>query len=64
MNRDVEIRGRRVVVRAKVDDAIAKVRRMNLAEHIASGKPLSDAQRDLILLALLQASDPAAGAQR
>lgn len=54
MKRDVQVVGRKVVVRAKPGDAVAKMRRMNLAEHVASGKPLTDAQRDLAILALLQ----------
>lgn len=55
MKRDVHVIGHKVVVRARADDAVARVRRMNLTDHVASGKPLTDAQRDLILLALLQA---------
>ena len=54
MKRDVQVVGRKVVVRAKPGDAVAKVRRMNFAEQVASGKRLTDEQRDVAIVALLQ----------
>lgn len=54
MRRDVTIRNGKVTVEAAPHDAAAKVRRLKLRDRIASGGRLTDAERDLALLALLQ----------
>lgn len=53
MKRDVSVHGGKVVVRAKPDDAIARLKLMNVRAKVASGR-LTDQERDLALLALLQ----------
>jgi hypothetical protein len=53
VKRDVMIQGGKVVVRPKPDDAIAKLRRMNVRAKVATGR-LTDEERDVVLLALLQ----------
>ena len=55
MKRDVSVQNDKIVVRAAARDAIAKVRRAKLVEQLSNGKPLTDAQRDLALVAILQA---------
>lgn len=53
MRRDVTVHGGKVVVRAKPDDAIARLKQMNIRAKVASGR-LTDQERDIALLALLQ----------
>jgi hypothetical protein len=53
VKRDVSIRDGKVVVRAKPEDAIARLRQMNIRAKVASGR-LTDEERDVVLLALLQ----------
>jgi hypothetical protein len=53
VKRDVSVLDGRFVVRPKAEDAIAKVRQMNLRKKVATGR-LSDQERDVALLALLQ----------
>jgi hypothetical protein len=55
LKRDVSVQNDKIVVRAAARDAIAKVRRAKLVEQLSNGKPLTDAQRDLALVAILQA---------
>jgi hypothetical protein len=54
MKRDVRVINGKVVVHAKSDDAVAQIRRLNLPQRLAAGGTLTDAERDLALLALLQ----------
>lgn len=54
MKRDVGVVDGKVVVKARADDAIAKLRQLNLPKRIADGARLTDAERDVALLALLQ----------
>jgi hypothetical protein len=56
MTRDVAVHGAKVVVRAKPDDAISRVKKMKLYTKVPTGG-LTDVQRDLALLALLQKHD-------
>jgi hypothetical protein len=44
----------KVVVRARPEDAITRVKKLHLREKVAAGA-LTNAERDLVLLALLQA---------
>lgn len=53
MKRDVSVQGGKVVVRAKQEDAIARLKQMNIRAKVASGR-LTDVERDTALLALLQ----------
>jgi hypothetical protein len=53
MKRDVSIHDGKVVVRPKPDDAIARLQQVNIRAKVASGR-LTDEERDLALLALLQ----------
>jgi len=53
MKRDVSVHSGKVVVRAKPDDAIARLKQMNIRAKVASGS-LTDVERDVALLALLQ----------
>ena len=46
----------KVVVRARPEDAITQLKKLNLREKVAAGG-VSNAERDLALLALLQAHD-------
>lgn len=54
MKRDVTISNDgKVVVRARPEDAITRLKKLNLREKVAAGG-LTNAERDLALLALLQ----------
>jgi hypothetical protein len=56
MKKVLENRGAVVSVRARPGDAVARARRLqaSIAERIASDLPLTDAQRDLLLVAVAQ----------
>lgn len=55
MKRDVTVgKDGKVVVRARPEDAITRLKRLNLREKVATGG-LTNSERDLALLALLQA---------
>jgi hypothetical protein len=53
VKRDVSIQGDKVVVRPKPDDAIARLRQMNIRAKVVTGR-LTDEERDVALLALRQ----------
>lgn len=53
MRRDVTVADGKVVVRPVPEDAISRVKKLRLSEKVAAGG-LTDAERDLVLLALLQ----------
>lgn len=52
MKRDVQVKDGRVIVRAASTDAIAKLRQLNLRKKV--GAKLTDEERDVAILALLQ----------
>lgn len=52
MKRDVHVQNGRVTVRAAQTDAIARLRQLNLRRKV--GAKLSDDERDVAILALLQ----------
>lgn len=52
MKSDVTTRGNRVTVKPKAEDAGARVR--GVAQKIATGKKLTDDERDLLLVAIAQ----------
>jgi hypothetical protein len=52
VKRDVALQHGRVVVRATTDDAIARLRQLNLRKKV--GTRLTDEERDAAILALLQ----------
>jgi hypothetical protein len=54
LKRNVMVAGGKVIVRAAPEDAVAKVRRMGLNRKIAAGGRLTDEERDVALLAILQ----------
>ena len=56
MKRDVQIIDHKVVVRPRPDDVVAKVRALKLRERVAAGQKLTDTERDIALLALLEIS--------
>jgi hypothetical protein len=53
VKRDVSIQDGKVIVRPKPDDALARLRQMNIRAKVASGR-LTEEERDVALLALLQ----------
>ena len=54
MKRDVKVASDRVVVKPLAADAATKVQSLKLQERVAAGGRLTDAERDLVLIALLQ----------
>jgi hypothetical protein len=56
MKKEVEVIGQKVIVRTNAEDAVAKLQKLKLHERVAAGGRLTDAERDLALLALLQHS--------
>lgn len=57
MRPDVTVNAERVIVRPKPDDAVPKLRRLRLRDKVATGGRLTEEERDLALLALLQKHD-------
>ncbi len=54
MKRNVRLINGKVVVRARPEDAVARVRKLRLEQRLAGGGRLADEECDLVLIALLQ----------
>lgn len=52
MKNDIAVKGNRVTVKPKAEDAGARVH--GVAQKIATGKKLTDDERDLLLIAIAQ----------
>lgn len=54
MKRDVTVKNGKVTVQPAPGDALMKMRSLKLRDRVAAGGRLTDMERDLVLLALLQ----------